>query len=217
MFKQLKKDWYIIILILSTLAFGLYVSPDLPDKIPTHWNIHGEVDGWSSKTFGIWFFPILNLCFYPLMILLPLIDPKKRNYLLFSRAYRIIRIILHVFFAAIYVVTLLFSLGYNINISMIVMLSVSLIFVAIGNYMSKFKHNYFVGIKTPWTLANEEVWKKTHRFAAPLWVGAGILGIILSLISAEWASITFFVIIMLITIIPTVYSYLIFRKYDNKA
>lgn len=209
---NIKNEWYILLLILAVFAFGLYVSPDLPDRIPSHWNVKGEVDGWSSRAFGVWFLPLLNLSLYPLMILLPLIDPKKRNYILFNRAYRVIRIILHLFFALIYLATLLYSLGYHINIGLMVKFSVGLIFAGLGNYMAKIKHNYFVGIKTPWTLASEEVWKKTHRFAAPLWVSAGILGMILSFINTVWASYMFFVIILAIIFIPMVYSYLIFHR-----
>lgn len=215
MFNNLKKEWYIIIIILASLAFGIYVYPQLPDKIPTHWNIHGEVDGWSGKAFGVYFFPLLNLILYPLMILLPRIDPRRQNYLHFSKPYKIIRIVLHIFLAAIYIVTLLVALGYPLRVDFIVRFSVSLLFLIIGNYMGKFKHNYFVGIKTPWTLANEEVWVKTHRFGAPLWVAAGLLGMALSFFQQPWSSYLTFASILVITIVPIIYSYLLYRKLNK--
>jgi uncharacterized membrane protein len=212
MLNQLKKEWYIIILILATLAFGIYLYPQLPDKIPTHWNFQGEVDGWSGKAFGVFFFPLLNLILYPLMILLPRIDPRRQNYIYFSRAYTVIRVTLHFFFAIIYVISLLAALGYPLEISFIVKFFVSLLFVVLGNYMGKIKHNYFVGIKTPWTLANEEVWYKTHRLAAPLWVAAGILGMVLSFFQQIWASYIMFGSIIVIVVIPMVFSYLFYRQ-----
>jgi uncharacterized membrane protein len=212
MLNQLKKEWYIIILILATLAFGIYLYPQLPDKIPTHWNFQGEVDGWSGKAFGVFFFPLLNLILYPLMILLPRIDPRRQNYIYFSRAYAVIRVTLHFFFAIIYVISLLAALGYPLEISFIVKFFVSLLFVVLGNYMGKIKHNYFVGIKTPWTLANEEVWYKTHRLAAPLWVAAGILGMVLSFFQQIWASYIMFGSIIVIVVIPMVFSYLFYRQ-----
>jgi len=215
MINYLKKEWYIIILILATLAFGIYVYPQLPDKIPTHWNIHGEVDGWSGKAFGVYFFPLLNLILYPLMILLPRIDPRRQNYIHFSGPYKIIRIILHIFFAVIYIITLLVALGYPLKVDFIVKFSVSLLFIVLGNYMGKFKHNYFVGIKTPWTLANEEVWVKTHRFSAPLWVAMGFLGMVLSFIQQPWASYITFASYIVIGIVPVIYSYLLYRKLNK--
>lgn len=210
-----KKDWYILFLILASLLAGIYFYPQLPDKMPSHWNIRGEVDGWSSKNFAVWFFPLLNLGLYLMMILMPKIDPRRANYARFSGAYRAIRIVLIVFLTGIYCVTLLSGLGYSIKVDTIVKVSVSLLILIMGNYMGKFQHNYFVGIKTPWTLANEEVWRKTHRMAGPLWVCAGVLGIILSFIPAVWASMTLFATFMVIAFLPMVYSYIVYRQIGN--
>lgn len=211
----LKKEWYIILLILGTLALGLYLYPDLPDKMPSHWNIHGEVDDWSSKSFGVWFFPLLNLGLYLLLLVIPYIDPRRQNYQRFQGAYWAMRLLLHIFLAGLYILTLLVSLGYPLKVDFFVKFSVSLLFLLIGNYMGKIKHNYFVGFKTPWTLASEEVWYKTHRFGAPLWVGAGLLGMILSFIDKPWASYTLFGAFILMAFIPMVYSYLLYRRIHN--
>lgn len=216
MINNLKKEWYILAIILASLAFGIYVYPQLPDKIPTHWNIRGEIDGWSGKAFGVYFFPLLNLILYPLMILLPKIDPRRQNYAHFSKTYKLLRITLHIFFAAIYIISLLVALGYPLRVDFIVRLAVSLLILIIGNYMGKFKHNYFVGIKTPWTLASEEVWVKTHRFGAPLWVIAGLLGIVLSFFRQAWAGYLSIGSFIVIAIVPIIYSYLIYRKLQNK-
>lgn len=214
--ETVKRDWYILVFILASLAAGLYFYPQLPDKIPSHWNIRGEVDGWSSKNFAVWFFPLLNMGLYFMMILLPKIDPRKANYTRFAGSYRIIRLVLIVFLTGIYCVTLISGLGYSIKVDIIVKVSVSFLILILGNYMGKFQHNYFVGIKTPWTLASEEVWRRTHRMAGPLWVSAGVLGIILSFIPSTWASITLFASFMVIAFIPMIYSYILYRQIENK-
>ncbi|MCR4443379.1 MAG: SdpI family protein [Peptococcaceae bacterium] len=210
--KNIKKDWPILLLILATLAAGICVYPRLPDMIPGHWNIKGQVDGWVSKSFGVLFFPLLNLGLYPLMLLLPRIDPRRENYRRFAGAYRVIRLFLHAFLALIYIVTLLAALGYALRVDAIVKFFVSLLILVLGNYMGKIKHNYFVGIKTPWTLASEEVWYKTHRFAAPLWVGAGALGMVLSVFRQLWLNYLYFASFIIIGFVPIIYSYFLFRK-----
>lgn len=209
---SLKKEWYLIVLILATLVLGLLLYPQLPDKIPSHWNIQGEIDGWTGKTFGVYFFPLLNLGLYLLLLFLPRIDPRRNNYQRFSNAYRFIRIFLHLFLAALYVITLLVALGYPLKVDFLVKFGISLLFLLLGNYMGKIKHNYFVGIKTPWTLASEEVWIKTHRFAAPFWVIGGVLGMITSFLNGAVAGYILFGIIFLVVLLPAVYSYLLYRK-----
>ena len=208
----LKKEWYILLLILATFLIGLYFYPDLPAKVPTHWNIRGEIDGWSTKTFAVWFFPLLNLGIYFMMLLLPRIDPRRDNYKRFEGPYNLIRLALHIFFAFVYLLSLYAAFGHEVKVDILVKSSMSLLFIILGNYMAKIKHNYFVGIKTPWTLASEEVWTKTHRFAGPFWVSAGVLGLALSFVRATWAGYLFFGAIMIMVFIPMIYSYIIFKR-----
>ncbi len=209
---MLKKDWYILVLILATFLAGLYFYPDLPAKVPTHWNISGKIDGWSSKAFAVWFFPLLNLGIYFMMLLLPRIDPRRENYKRFAGAYNLIRLALHIFLAFIYLLTLYAAFGHEVKVDIFVKFSVSLLFLILGNYMGKIKHNYFVGIKTPWTLANEEVWTKTHRFAGPFWVGAGILGLLLSFFRTAWAGYLLFASYLVMGLVPIIYSYIIYKS-----
>lgn len=210
--EQVKREWYLLLLILATFLFGLYVFPQLPEQVPSHWNIHGEIDGWTTKNFAVWFFPLLNLGLYLLMLFLPNLDPRKENYVRFAGAYRLIRIILLIFLAVLYMVTLLVALGYPLKVDFIVKALVAVLFLLIGNYMGKFQHNYFVGIKTPWTLASEEVWRQTHRLAGPIWVTGGVFGLILSFFQTPLAGILTFTVYILIALIPVVYSYFAFRK-----
>lgn len=148
-FKTLKSEWYLVLFILGTLAFGLYLYPQLPDKVPSHWNFNGEIDGWTAKSSAVWFYPLINLGLYFLMILLPKIDPKRGNYARFTRTYRVFRIILVIFLAFLYLTTLFTALGFPINVSLIVKFSISILFIILGNYMGKIKPNYFLVSKLP--------------------------------------------------------------------
>ncbi|MBU3146280.1 SdpI family protein [Clostridium sp. CF012] len=209
----IKKDWYIISIIALTFIVSLYFYPSLPNKIPSHWNFKGQIDGYSGRFFGAFGIPLINLASYFLFIFLPYLDPKQANYAKFPSAYKLIRCSFHLLFAGIQATVLLIAFGYHINVSMFVGLGTSLLFVVIGNVMGKFKHNYFVGIKTPWTLSNEEVWVKTHRMAAPLWVVGGIISAMFAIFGdATSSAIALIVIISVISIVPIIYSYVIFKK-----
>ncbi|KPU43148.1 immunity protein SdpI [Oxobacter pfennigii] len=213
--KTLKKDWILLLLILAGFCMSIYFYPALPDRVPSHWNIHGEIDGYMNRFWGAFLMPLMNAGFYFFFIFLPYLDPRKNNYNYFSSAYRAIRYMLHIFFVGIQIVTLMAALGYPIKIQVIVPAGVSLLFILLGNVMGKVKHNYFVGIRTPWTLSNEEVWRKTHRLAGPLWVAGGILCLILSFLNSRITSMLFFLVIVIIAAVPTVYSYILFRNDMN--
>jgi len=208
----LKKDWLILILILLGFALGAYFYPSLPDKIPVHWNANGEINGYGSKLFGAFGLPSINLGMYLMFLALPYIDPKSKNYVKFNSTYQFLKYLLIVFFLGMEIFTLLLASGVIVNRPIFVPIMISLLFILIGNVMGKFKHNYFVGIKTPWTLANEEVWRKTHRLAAPLWVIGGIINILLNVSGANIKGIGFIIIVAVISIVPIAYSYFAYQK-----
>ncbi|HOS69095.1 MAG TPA: SdpI family protein [Bacillota bacterium] len=208
---NIKKELPIILIIIMMFAASIYFYPQLPDKIPTHWNFKGEIDGYSGKLSGAFLMPVMNIIMYGLFIFMPAIDPKKENYKLFESTYIYFRYLFHIFFLGIHGLIIAAALGYNVDTGRLVTLAVSLLLMLMGNVMGRLKHNYFVGIKTPWTLADEEVWRKTHRLGAILWTAGGLMGVIMSLLrqSMGWV---FIAVIAVMTFIPIVYSYLIFSK-----
>lgn len=208
----LKKDWLLIIMIIFGFALGAYFYPSLPDRVPIHWNANWEVDGYGSKLFGALGLPAISLAMYLLFLILPYIDPRRRNYEGFKPTYQFLKYLLILFFLGLEVMTLLIASGIIVNKPIFIQIGVSLLFILMGNVMGRFKHNYFIGIKTPWTLANEEVWRKTHRLAGPLWVLGGIINILFALLGANFNGIGFFVILAIIVIIPTVYSYFVYQQ-----
>lgn len=212
---NIKKELPLLLLIIAAFAISFYYYPMLPDKIPTHWNFKGEIDGYSGKTAGAYMMPIMNLGMYILFIFLPALDPKRENYKLFESTYIYFRYIFHIFFFGMHLMIIAAALGYPVDTGRLVMIGVSLLFMLMGNVMGRLKHNYFVGIRTPWTLANEEVWRRTHRLGAYLWTGFGLLGAILAFLKVNLGWI-FILVLMLPAFIPIVYSYLIFNKLKNK-
>lgn len=211
--KTLKKDWLIWIFLLIPFVFIAIYWNQFPDKFPTHFNFNGEPDDYSSKLQGVFLMPVINILMYFVFILLPIIDPSRKNYGLFQDKFKTIRIVLHLFFAFAFFLNSFYALGYHFNLSFLIIYGTLLMFLIIGNYLGNVRHNYFIGIRTPWTLANEEVWTKTHRFAAKVWVIASLITmIIMPFIPTQAAEFVFLGYVAVIAIIPIVYSYLEFMK-----
>ena len=214
--KNLKTDWPLLLLIALSLALGIYVYPMLPDQVPSHWNFSGEIDGYSSRTWGAFGLPLMILGFYVLFLVLPLIDPKKENYQKFTRTYLILKYTLTIFFFLLYLAIIGFSLGYPVNINRLVPVGIAVLFVVLGNYLSTVRHNYFMGIKTPWTLASEEVWTKTHRLGGKMWVFSGLVGLFAQLLFPAWGSKLMLVLVIGSALLASVYSWWYYQKIHKK-
>lgn len=214
--KDLISDWPLLLLILGGLAIGAVLYPQLPERVASHWNFKGEVDGYSSRFWGAFGIPLMTAGIYALMLVLPSIDPRRENYRKFAGAYRLFKATLVVFMTGVYLIVILNALGYRVPVDRAMMSGLSLLFVVLGNFMGQIRHNYFVGIKTPWTLANEQVWQKTHRLGGRLWVAAGLVGLAASVIGGSAGGVILAVSLGVATVIPMVYSYLEFRKLANQ-
>ena len=206
-----KKEILPISLILIAFLFGILMYSDLPQSMPSHWDAQGEVDSWSNKDFGVFFFPILTLGIYLLMTFLPLIDPLKKNYDKFKAPYFWLRVIFIIFFVLLYFYTLWAALGAKLNINYFILPAFSILFILIGLFLPKVKKNYFVGIRTPWTLHSEEVWDKTHQFSGKLFVIAGLAALI-GVFFTEYAFLIFITAILSSALTSVIYSYFIYRK-----
>ncbi|MDD4238212.1 MAG: SdpI family protein [Desulfotomaculaceae bacterium] len=211
-FKIFLSEWPLWLLIVAALVLGVVVYPQLPEQVASHWNYRGEVDGYSSRCWGAFGIPLLTAGIYLGMLLVPLIDPRRQNYEKFAGAYRVIKAVLVIFMTGIHLIVILSALGFQVPVDKAVMTGMSLLILIIGNYMGQFRHNYFVGIKTPWTLASEEVWQKTHRLGGRLWVAAGILGLAGTLLGGPAGGLVLALALALAVIVPFVYSYLEFRR-----
>ncbi|SHK57276.1 SdpI family protein [Desulforamulus aeronauticus] len=196
------------------LFWGLCASfyPSLPDQVPSHWNLQGEVDDYSHKAVASLIMPLLPLVLYLGLTFTPSLDPKKQNYEKFASSYEKIRTAIVLVMLMITPLPLLIARGYEINVAFLIKGILALLFVVLGNYMSKIRYNYLVGFRLPWTLANEEVWNKTHRVGGKLMVLGGLLALLSAFVDSTLGGILFMAGIFLPTIITLVYSYLQYQK-----
>lgn len=211
----IKTEIISVIALLITLGASFYFYNNFPPTVPTHWNIAGEVDGWGSKFVAAFVIPLIILGMYLMFLFLPLLDPKKERYSQFAKVYHVFKTILVVFMAIIYFITSFSGLGYNIPVATIIPILVGLLFVIIGNYMSKLKMNWFVGIKTPWTLSSEEVWNKTHRVGGKIFIISGIIIAIMNWLPMNAKMPIFITVILMMTLGTFGYSYWLFKKENN--
>ncbi|MGD0154241.1 MAG: SdpI family protein [Thermacetogeniaceae bacterium] len=203
----LAHDWPILILLLVLVVASVLVFPHLPARVPGHWNVAGQVDRYTSRAFAAFFYPLLIIWIYLMMVLMPLIDPKRQNYARFEGAYRLLRSALVLFLSGTWAITILTGLGYSLNVGMIMKGGIGLLFLLIGSMMGQIRFNYFVGVKTPWTLADERVWQTTHHFAGRIWVLGSLLILLSATVSGDWGAILFIGIVAMLALAPIIFSY----------
>ena len=210
--KYLKESilWALIVLPYVYLAM---VWNKLPDQVPTHFNIAGNVDAMSGKTTLLYLPGALGIGIYLLMLIIPVLDPKRKIQQMGDK-YFTFRFMLTLFFSllATYMVYISYK-GSLKNPNMLIAL-IGALFAMMGNYFQTVRPNYFIGIRTPWTLENEQTWKKTHRLGGRLWMAGGLLIVILAFFISNNSAlaIIFGVILSVLVIVPVVYSYTEFQK-----
>lgn len=206
-----------VTLILAVVAAYLVFFDRLPDPIPIHWNIQGEVDNTMPKS---WFSALLPafsmLGMYLLMLLFPFVDPKRERYLKFGHAYSVMRYTLIVFMALISGVALMMMLDYPIRIEKVIPPLAGIVYVIIGNYLGKTRSNWIVGVRLPWTLSSDMVWNKTNRLAGRLFVLSGLITIGATFLPAIWTFILLIGSVGLTAVVVTLYSIVLYQK-EQKA
>ena len=200
-----------IILIIVSFLIAIYFYPFLPDQIATHWGISGQADGYSSKAFGLFFMPILSVILFFLFISLPKIDPYKKNFDQFKKYFQNFINLIFAFFFYIYLVTIVWNLGVNFNMIQVLCPAFAALFYYAGVLTSHAKQNWFVGIRTPWTMSNELVWDKTHKIGGKLFKLTGLISL-LSLILPDFSVFFILVPILFTTVFVFIYSYIEFKK-----
>ncbi len=213
---ELQREWYIFLSILVVFLISLAVYPALPEQIATHWNIEGEPDGYGSRFVGAFALTLVTLGLYLFFLVLPLIDPRRENYARFTTTYRYLKLGFVLFLLALHLLTLVFNLGYAIRIGRIVVVGVGLLFTLLGRGLPEIKPNYFVGIRTPWTLASSKVWTKTHRFGGKLFFWSGLLVISSALLPDRPGFWVMMILIVACTLATTIYSYFCFQQEKNE-
>lgn len=198
-----------LVLVFFILAGAFY--PFMPEPMASHWNAEGEADGTMSKFWGLFLMPLIVLGISALLLAVPKIDPLKANIQKFKSYYYGFIVAFLIYFLYIYLLTLLWNLGLRFNFSLAIMPSIGILLFIVGILISKAKRNFFIGIRTPWTLSSDEVWDRTHRLGGKLFKIAGVIVLLLSFLPAA-VEYVMLVLIIGITVSLIVYSYVVYQR-----
>jgi uncharacterized membrane protein len=216
---MLKNRWIGLGVIGAMLAFSAAIYGQLPARIPIHWNFNGVADGYGMRELGALFVPGLSLGLWLLFQILPKLDPltitspERFSYRPFLDTFRRFLNFIVLFMAGLHVTTLGIGLGWPIQIGQVMMIGIGLLFAAMGNEFGRLKRNSFAGIRVPWTLANEEVWRISHRVGGRAFVIVGLVSVLCGLVVPPEIGIIVLMILVLGWVVFTmVYSYAVSRR-----
>lgn len=208
---HLKKEIPLIFLSLLPALFLAYIWPSLPDQVPVHWDINGNVDRYGGQ-WEVLLLALIPIFLYGLFLLIPRIDPKKRLDAMGNKYYSI-RLLTVIFISVLFMFIIYSIKEQSLANPNYLFIIIGAFFMVLGNYFTAIKPNYFLGIRTPWTLESESVWKSTHRLAAKLWIPGGLIIVIAGFIFPnQTTQIIFFVITIILALVPVLHSYLEYRK-----
>lgn len=215
--KTLRKELPLLLLSLLPPFYLLVVWNRIPQNVAMHYDLHGNVDRYGSKSELVWLSVLLPLLCYFLLMALPSIDPKRKIEGMGNKFWQL-RFILGIFITGL-MVFVVYSSQYSVSMKPnIVIGGIGLLFTALGNYFKTIRPNYFLGIRTPWTLESDVVWKETHRVAGILWFFGGLLVAVFSVIlsNPELLFYIFIIIMVFLVVVPFAYSYTKFRQVKSK-
>lgn len=212
--EKFKKEIPFIAVALLPFVYLAYIWNELPKEVPMHWNASGEIDRWGDKSELFMILFMLTGITYFVFLIIPYIDPKQKLQNMGNKLNNL-RLILGLFMSAL-AIYILYSVQQKTSNPVLIFPLIGLLFAFLGNYFKTIKPNYFIGIRTPWTLENEEVWKKTHLIGGKLWFVGGLLMALTFVLPNEIQLYTFLGITAVISIVPIVYSYLEFKKIKNQ-
>ncbi|MFH0737479.1 MAG: SdpI family protein [Candidatus Micrarchaeota archaeon] len=204
-----------ILLIFVSVAVGAYAYALLPDPVASHWGISGEPDGYMPRGAGAFFLPALLAALFSLLIVIPRIDPLRANIEAFKTSYHRFVLVVMSFLFIVYLQSILWNLGTEIsfNLTMPVMLGVMLFFV--GILLQKAKRNWFIGIRTPWTLSSDDVWEKTHMLGAKVFKAVGVASVV-SVFLPAYAMLIVIGLLLAASVGLVIYSYVAYARLARK-
>jgi uncharacterized membrane protein len=211
------RKWYPWLLVGLTLGFSAAMYSRLPDQIPTHWSVRGEINDYSSRTLAAWLMPAVLAAMAIILPRLPAIDPRRANYEKFRPSYDLVISAVMTLIAAMHVVTLGAALGWPVPIMKVTPMMVGALFVVIGNVLPRARSNWLFGIRTPWTLTNERVWERTHRLGGMTFVVAGLLLFVSAFLAPPVMFGVLVAATVLASIIPVTYSYFAWKQESSHA
>ncbi|HEX7089013.1 MAG TPA: SdpI family protein [Longimicrobiales bacterium] len=208
----MSRRWLGPAVVAAMLAFALVVYPSLPERVPAHWGLSGEADDWMPKWPGAFLPAALAAGVWLLLVGLRRIDPRRAHYEKFEETFWLLVNVLVLFMALVEVVSLGAALGWPVDVGRVMLLAAGLLFVALGNYLPRVRSNWWMGIRTPWTLESERVWRETHRVAGWSFVFGGVVTMVAALLppaARPWVALAGLVVA---GFVPAVYSYVAYRR-----
>jgi uncharacterized membrane protein len=206
-----KSQFTILGIILISLFIGIYFYPQMPEEMAFHWNLEGQVDGYVSKFFGLLFEPLLSIGLFLLFLAIPRIDPLKWNIEKFRKYYEGFVVLFIFFLFYLYLLTIFWNLGVQFRFIQALTPAFGVLYYFMGILCEHVERNWFIGIRTPWTLSNETVWKKTHRIGAKLFKICGVIAF-LGMIFEKFAVYLIVPPVILLGVYATIYSYLEYKR-----
>ena len=209
------KELVLLILLIIPLAYLGGIWESLPQEVPLHWNAKGEIDRIGSKNELLIVISSMTIPLYIILSVIPFIDPKKKVKF-DSKGYYQIRLLLQLFIAVMSLFIIHATVEQSLGSPNLLLGLVGALFIGLGYTFNSIHSNYFIGIRTPWTLEDPENWKKTHALAAPLWkIGGGVIMLLSLVLSDEFFFYLFMGLVLLMAVIPIGYSFWYFKKSSN--
>ncbi len=210
-----KRELPMLVLIVAGFVVSMVLWSRLPEQVPVHFTVRGEADGYASRVVGLLLMPSSNLLLYGLFWVLPTIDPGRRNYANFVGAYGAMRMGIVALLFGSHVVMLVVGTGTVVSVNLIMMLSAGVLFLTIGNVLGKVRPNWFIGVRTPWTLSSKRSWDKTHRVAGRSMVFLGLLLMALAWVTESWTTYVVIAATLVCAVGTVVYSWWVWHTDPN--
>lgn len=203
----------VLVMIMAAALAGVLFWNHLPEQMASHWNVNDQVDGYMSKFWGVFLMPLISIGMLLLFLVIPNIDPLKANIAQFRETFNIFITLIVAFMLYIHGLTLTWSLGYQgFQMSAAMLPFMGVLFIAVGYMLRKAKRNFFIGIRTPWTLSSDSVWDKTHQLGSILFMLSGAFAIAGSFFGGRTAFWLIFVPLIGSTLFLMIYSYILYRN-----
>ncbi len=205
-----------VALLAASFLLSVFTFPYMPDMVASHWNAAGEVDGYLPKFWGAFLLPLITVGLYLLFVAIPRIDPLKDNIMRFIGYYNGFILVMLAFMLVVHIQVIFWSLGFTVNPNIVMPIGVGALFMYIGVMLSRAKRNWFIGIRTPWTLSSDAVWDKTHRIGGRLFIMVGALSLI-GVLLPQYAYLFILLPVLAVSFYTILYSYVIYQRDIKKV
>ncbi|HEY6347850.1 MAG TPA: DUF1648 domain-containing protein [Candidatus Angelobacter sp.] len=213
----MKKRYFLIcgLIILATLVAGLLIYPHLPERVPSHWDIHGKINGYESRLAAVLIVPAMMVLLVLAFAALPALSPRHFEIDTFQSTYLYLMLVIIVTLAYFHGLMLWAAFSPTVPMTRAILGGICVLWILMGNVLGRVRRNFYVGIRTPWTLASEQVWYATHRLGGRAFVWTGLLGLVLTFVLPN--PLMMFPCLIAGALIPVVYSFVYYKRLEREG